>query len=241
MTLEEDLQKALEAKQQVNQNVEALKQRIMQGESLGDPVKDAVFLWGDYYDLEKDLRGLQKNVAENQGKQVLALYTRHIKANDEGCVIELFDRTETNGQQLGIIAGELYFDFLHRKIIIPTQQYAHKGMFNFYFEEELEFSPEWKRIESSLAIPHLEYVAKHLQGNYNLELLFGDEVELYFTNSMYFDIYKNSKDQGEDPKAVLERCFQSIAKSNYVGDPEYVQALNVLNIEVPARFRARGT
>src|SRR3989344_4999212 len=148
MTLEEDLQKALETKNKSNQELAEVQLRIINGETLGDPLKDAAFVWRDYLPLEKDLHELQQNVANNQGKQVLAIYSREIKANDDSCVVELFDRTEINGLQLGLVRGELYFDFRNNKIIIADQ--------------------------------------------------------------------------------------------NYAGDPEYVKALDLINVEVPSRFKARG-
>ena len=238
MGLEEDLQKALKAQNQSDQNLEELRERVRQGETLGDPVKDAVFVWPCYSQLEKDFRELQKNVAENQDKQVLAIYSRHIKANDDGCVVELFDRTEINGLQLGVIRGELYFNFQQNDIIIPAAQYAHKGHVNLLAHER-PITEDWTLIPGNLVIPKIEYIAKYLEGDYNLELLFGDEVELYFYNSMEFDIYKRSKARGEDAQACLERRFQTILNRGYVGDPEYVRALNVLNVKVPTSFKAR--
>src|SRR3989344_654408 len=240
MTLEEDLHKALETQNRSNQDLDALRERILKGETLGDPLKDAAFVWRDYLQLEKDLQELQQNVTNNQGKQVLAIYSREIKANDDSCVVELFDRTEINGLQLGLVRGELYFDFRNNKIIIPTQEYAHKGQVNL-LAHQMPSSENWMIVPGNLELPKIEYIAKHLSGNYNLQLLFGDEVELYFTNPMEFDIYQKAKNRGDhDLKGVLERRFQTIADQNYAGDPEYVKALDLINVEVPSRFKARG-
>jgi hypothetical protein len=241
MGLEEDLKKAQDVAGQGNQELAALRQRIVNGESLGDHIKDYIFVsYGvtEFPAAEEKLRKFSETVEAHNGQQVMLLYTKSELIERGGCFSS--DRYENTlvGQQLGLLDGEIKFDLVKGGILLPTNKYVQKGEDPFFFDFGTE---AWKLKEGNIVVPGYHFrVALALEESRlpGPEMFFGDEVEFYFSSNHWeFDAYKNSKDRSEDKKGMLERSFH-FARDSAV-NLQYIAALNLLDVEVPPRFQER--
>lgn len=243
MGLEDDLKKVQEVKSKGNQELTALRQRVIEGESFGDPIKDYIFIsYGttEFPAAEEKLQNLSKTVQAHHGHQVMILYTKTELTEKGGCFGS--DRYENTlvGQQLGVLNGELKFDLEKGGILLPTAKYVQKGH-DPYFIFDCQGVP-WKLEEGNILIPgyHLRISLSMEESTLpSPEMFFGDEVELYFTSSSNFEIYNKSKKGSEDQKAVLERGFQRRIPSWESPDQEYLTICDLLSVEVPPRFREK--
>ena len=156
MTLEEDLQKALEAKSKGNQEVTALKERIVKGESLGNPIKDYLFVnYGttEFPIVEEQLKSLSDRINAHNGQQVMVLYTKQevIREGDGGCFGGGdWTRLKVTGQQLGVLNDELKFNLSNGSIVLPTNKYAQKGGDLHIWEVDQHL---WELKEGDISIP----------------------------------------------------------------------------------------
>lgn len=238
MALEEDLQKALEAKDKGNQEVTALKERIVKGESLGNPIKDYLFVnYGttEFPIVEEQLKSLSDRINAHNGQQVMVLYTKQevIREGDGGCFGGGdWTRLKICGQELGILNGELKFNLANGSIILPTQNYAQKGEDLHIWE--VDHYP-WKLKEEGITIPGYHYAPQYFEESRRLarpEILVDDEVELYFSTGLsFFEQYLSSRS-----KAWKEHLLETNPR-DVNGD--YLDALNLLGLAAPERFQQK--
>ena len=236
MTLEEDLQKALEAKDKGNQEVVAVQERIKNGESLGNPIKDYLYVgYGttDFPVVEQKLQELSDKVNVHNGQQVMVLYLKNKLVDEGGCFSGPEYNQEIVGRQLGVLKGELKFDLESLEIILPTEMYVQKGEEPFFFDLR---EGTWKGKEGGITIPgyHFESSYPFFEGERlpAPELFFGDEVELYFsTSGSSFKQYLSSRS---------EECFKrELLEGTFPVNAEYLTAATMLGVEVPARFKRK--
>ena len=237
MGLEEDLQKALEAKDKGNQGVAALKACIVNGESLGNPIKDYLFVqYGmtEFPGVEEQLKKLSDKIKAYNDQQVMVLYTKEevISKGDGGCFGGGdLTRLEITGQQLGILNGELKFNLTNGNIVLPTNKHVQKGD-DLHIWDVSGFS--WEVKEGNIAISGYHYQPSYFMEDHKLskpKILLGDEVELYFSvGSSYFEQYLSSRNEAWKNHLLED--------NNYINN-EYLSALNLLGISVPERFQQK--
>ena len=168
-----------------------LVERIEAGETTGDKIRDFCIVScgeiknGNFY---SRLNELDQKIKEHQNELVLMIKTdEHIERGtisaDSAFVLE-------NGQYyLGILNGELQFDFQNRNILFPTGKYVSAKAVE---------DCDWKLQQGSIKINYsdLNNIKQELQVskmgsrnlgalNYSINLLFGMEQEFYFGFVMY--------------------------------------------------------
>ncbi len=234
MGLEDELKKALELRSISNQEMSALRQRVSKGESLGDPIKDYLFVsYGttEFLVAEEKLRKLSETVQAHNGQQVMLLYTKSETVHEGGCFGGGLSRLQIVGEQLGVLNGEVKFDVAKGDILLPTNHYVQKGDDPFFFECD---DKHWKRKEGNITIPgyHFRPTLPLEDGRIpGPEMLFDDEVELYFSiGKIYFEQYLASRSKGWKDHLLRE---------NSRIDEDFFTALNLLGTQAPPRFQEK--
>lgn len=240
MALEEDLQKALEAKNKGDQELMALKERVAKGESLGDPIKDYLFVcYGttEFPVVEEQLKSLSDKIKDHNGQQVMVLYTKQevIREGDGGCFGGGdWTRLVVKGQQLGVLNGELRFNLSNGSIVLPTNKYAQKGGDLHIWEVDRHL---WELKEGDIAIPGYHYGPNYLFEERNRlarqEILVSDEVELYFSTEIsFFEQYLSSRSNDWKEHLLKEKSVRNM-------NGNYLDALNLLGLSAPERFQQK--
>jgi len=234
MGLEEDLQKAQENKSKGNQELAALKERIAKGESLGNPIKDYLFVFygtTDFPAVEERLQKLSETIQAHNGQQAMVLYIQSKLVHEGGCWGGPEYNKEVIGQQFGVLDGELTFNLENGGVVLPTSKHVQKGEDPYLWRVD---EKSWKLKEECITIPGYNFTPSHFFGGDNLpkpELLLGDEVELYFsTGRSYFESYLETRSQ-EWKKNLFEL--------NLSVNEDYLAASTALGVEVPSRFKER--
>src|SRR3989344_4568934 len=234
MGLEEDLQKAQENKSKGNQELAALKERIAKGESLGNPIKDYLFVFygtTDFPAVEERLQKLSETIQAHNGQQAMVLYIQSKLVHEGGCWGGPEYNKEVIGQQFGVLDGELTFNLENGGVVLPTSKHVQKGEEPYLWDVG---GQSWKLKEGGITIPGYNFAPSHLLGGDSLpkpELLLDDEVELYFsTGKIYFESYLESRSQ-EWKKDLFEL--------NLSVNEEYLAASTALGVAVPSRFKEK--
>ncbi len=250
MTTKEDLEKILSNKTKQKEELTLLKARIEKGESLGDSIKDFIFMYYGKTDLpefKEKIEDLQEKIASHQGKQIMVLRTREVDVMRGGPDSEPWYQTKVCGLQLGILKGELGFNLGAGEIILPVERYVQKGS-SPYFSFECK-EKDWKLQEEGITIAGYQFhvTLSGLDSHFNIDsenldlnILFGDEVELYFTTIGHeFEVYQQSKLTAENPEEFLQMYFKNHVDEFGNRYSDYIPALNLLNENVPKRFQEK--
>lgn len=116
------------AKRKSDKNIDKLVIAIRKGESTGNAIKDFViasyYVLEDSY-LEKKLTALQDEISNNQGEQLLIIEREEI-IESGGCFVQDVHQRKYQNTKLGVIKGEISFDFKGSKVRIPMRPYAEQ-------------------------------------------------------------------------------------------------------------------
>ena len=237
-----------------------IKEKIKNGESTGDKIRDYLIFIGvqlpngkladsEYGDLETNLRELSSRVHDNQGKQILL-----IRQNEtiSGCTgfghpgFKAMDET----YELGVIQGEIKFDLtrdikigIEDDVRIPTGKKAVKNSNPYHKEWKLKdgdvgfgilyFGSIGKNLEAGFGEADLGF--SYSSAGKGLLYYLGDEVPLYFSiGDWHRESIISRIRKGEIKREDLATERFDIVNSV---DTSYVDALNLLGLEVPGNFQ----
>jgi len=155
--------------------------------------------------LGEDLQQLSDKIKAHPNLQVMVLYTKSEIIDEEGCFGGGLSRLEIIGQQLGVLNGDLTFNLENSRVILPTSKYLQKGEEPYLFD--IDGYP-WKLTEGGIAIRRYHFSPEFSFKNWSLpklEVLLGDEVELYFSvGRTYFEEYLASRSEAWKEELLKE-------------------------------------
>src|SRR3989344_3738540 len=152
MGLEDDLKTALEIKGKGVQELATLQQRVAKGESLGNPIKDYLFVFygtTDFPAVEERLQKLSETIQAHNGQQVMVLYIKSELVHEGGCWSGPEYNKEVIGQQFGVLDGELTFNLENGGVVLPTGKHVQKGEEPYLWRVD---ERSWKVKEGGIAI-----------------------------------------------------------------------------------------
>lgn len=237
MVLNSDIKEILElnkrsssAQSVASEKLKRLQEKIKSGDSTGDKIRDFVIvnLGTLSPDNEKPYRETEARLKDGIGNQILVVEQ---KESTHGCpgilppryIDPMFIGIDTE-LRLGVLTSGLELDIGEGKIILPTERHARKY--------GLEYSiNKWELKEGPISLGVYEFMnlGKDVQRRrmtpmpndlstpfeHGLMLHLGEEVEQYFSRN------RNLLDN----KCIL--------------DTSYVDALNLLGLEIPERFKKK--
>ena len=239
--------------------LEGVKERLRNGDSSGDPVRDYLIVCGRLGDdsFESRVRLLRDDIASHVGEQVL-LYG----CNDglSAYSSDPRDRSLHEWLRLGVIKSESFFGLSGSlkdvrnphggpSLVIPMDGYAWEGhsflgyrqsVIDWTFQEgnmplaDVDISRLDNPVMNSSQFSHSRNLERHVNVH-GTRLLVGNElVEMYFRipKNQVWDLVckrKNGLLDDERLKEVLEDCARL--------DLSYIQALDLLGVSPPKDFR----
>ncbi len=209
------------------EKLEKLREKIKSGDSTGDKIKDFVIvnLGTLSPNNEKPYRETKARLKDGIGGQILVVKQ---KESTHGCpgiippqyINPMFIGIDTE-LRLGVLTSGLKLDIEGGEIIFPTERHARK------YDRSLRSKWELKEGPISLGLYEFMNLGKEVKRRrtpmlndfssffeHGLMLHLGEEVEQYF-----------SRKSPLDDKCIL--------------DTSYVDALNLLNLEIPERFKKK--
>jgi hypothetical protein len=240
MSINNDLEAILKLDQQtaaqhedIRTQFSVLQQRIKNGESTGDPIKDFVLVYyGVHEETEKIIRGIFQKTEQAIGKPILTIYKQE---HMNGCTgmgnpdsISPYHFSIETTYRLGILGQPLRPDTASQLLIFPTGKQAIKRDYGM-----------WKLHEGDIAISTWEFHylgnkverrmghtdPNHLDYHHGLSIFIGDEVEQYFRNPH------------GDLSLELEE-FKAQIHGKWI-DPSYAEVLHLLGQKVPEEFEVK--
>jgi len=236
MVLNSDIKEILELNKRSSsaqsvacEKLKGLQEKIKSGDSTGDKIRDFVIvnLGTLSPDNEKPYRETEARLKDSVGSQILVVEQ---KESTHGCpgilppryIDPMFIGIDTE-LRLGVLTSGLELDIGEGKIILPTERHARKY--------GLEYSiNKWELKECPISLGLYEFMnlGKEIQKRmtpmpndlftpfeHGLMLHLGEEVEQYFSRNRSL----------LDDKCIL--------------DTSYVDALNLLGLEIPERFKKK--
>jgi len=238
MDLNSDIEKILELNKRSSsfgseafEKLERLQKKIKNGDSTGDKIRDFVIvnLGTISPDNEKPYRETEARLKDGIGNQILVVEQ---KESTHGCpgilsprsIDPMFIGIDTE-LRLGVLTSGLELDIGEGKIILPTERHARKY--------GLEYSGDkWELKEGPIS----------LGGGYRFMMNLGKEVQRRMTPmpndfSTPFE-YGLMLHLGEEVEQYFSRN-RSLLDNKCILDTSYVDALNLLGLEIPERFKKK--
>jgi len=158
MGLEQELQNILglrersrESQANANSELNALRKRIIDGETTGDRIKDFIIAHVGIFDneeSEKPYRGLEDRLKEKVGKKVLVFKQRE---SIHGCpgiippeVISPMNIGTDTSIEIGVLTGGLELDVKEGKIVFPCKKHVRK--------RDVYHDKKWELVEGSISL-----------------------------------------------------------------------------------------
>jgi hypothetical protein len=222
-------QRSSSSKSEAFEKLKGLQEKIKSGDSTGDKIRDFVIvnLGTLSPDNEKPYRETEARLKDGIGNQILVVEQ---KESTHGCrgffpprsIDPMFIGIDTE-LRLGVLTSGLELDIGEGKIILPTERHARKY--------GLEYSiNKWELKEGPISLGPWVFMnlGKEVQKRmtpmpndlstpfeHGLMLHLGEEVEQYFSRN------------------------RSLLDNKCILDTSYVDALNLLGLEIPERFKKK--
>lgn len=242
-----------EAQGKLQKKIKALQERIKRGEytTTGDKVKD--FMLAAYGQpegkidhigktLNETITELSTAIAQNIGQQVLIAHEAYSKWGEDGCFSSSHLARSGRYLRLGVITGELQFDYAEGKVNLPVSRHAVKGSsLRYHFDNEILESDGWNLSEQLLSLDSDDLMLLHQQIRHSgrrhsqaLHVFTERDVELYFR------LVNSFTDLPTIIEMITDRYHSEKMDSPMLTiqiDVAYVPALQALGLEVPRDFQ----
>lgn len=232
--------KATEFLEEARKKIADLQARIKEGEyTTGNKVKDFVIsTYGatEFPEREKALRELEEKVAKNQEKQIMVLKQEYSREGEDGCFSQSYLAKSYESRSIGILSGELDFDPKKGEVIIPVEKYANFSYGNSF--RWIRGSHKWVLFEEPLKLDFMDL--EYLKGENGIKItsLFGKQVE-YFFRLPEGKFILPGEQSNDMMNKILEDDYKGYPKKLQRLDTTYVDALELLDLEIPFDFRLK--
>ena len=239
------LEEVLEARRQgtsahaaAEEKLAALREQISAGTySTGNKIRDfliAAYGIMEQPELEAKMRSLSDDVDAHRGEQMLLVGERYEKDGEDGCFSSANYLLKGRYLQLGVVNGNLGFNLPGKQLIIPAEKRVTLG--NIFGFHSFDYDQSWKLTKEPLTIDSDRFLTSEtrLKKEYSLfEVLVGTKkVESYFQlHQMHRETTISLIEEGHSVRPE----FLSFQRRWL--DLSYVEALELLGLEVPYEFR----